>query len=114
MKYVIFIYADEEAWKSASRDDRARMMDAHRSFAAKVPELGATLLGGDALMDSPSATIIRDGNVTDGPFVESKEALGGYYLIEAPTREIAVEVARHCPVSKGAVELRPVWDTSNI
>ena len=59
-------------------------MEAHTRFAEQVGEQGGKLLGGNALQPTPTATSIRDDVVTDGPFAETKEALGGYYLIEAP------------------------------
>ena len=114
MQFLLMIYADETAMASATPDDMAQMMNAHREFSRMVPELGGTILGGEALEDSPTASTVRDGVITDGPFLESKEALGGYYLIDVPSREVALEIARHCPVSMGGVEVRGVWDTSNL
>jgi hypothetical protein len=85
-------------------------MEAHNAFAGKH---GAKLQGGNALQPTSSATSIRsDGaggfTVTDGPFVESKEALGGYYLIEAADLDEALAIAKDVPARFGGVEVRPV------
>jgi hypothetical protein len=114
MKYIIMIYNDEQAWESAGPDDFAATMAAHRAFNRRVPELGGTILGGDALESSQMATSIRGDIVTDGPFVESKEAIGGFYLIDAATPELAREIATLCPSPRGGVELRPIWETSSL
>ncbi len=68
------------------------------------------MLGGNALQPTATATSVRDDIVTDGPFVETKEALGGYYLIEAADLDQALAVAKLCPARFGGVEVRPVWD----
>jgi hypothetical protein len=83
-------------------------MEAHNRFAAGVEQLGAKLLGGEALQDTGTATSVRGTEVTDGPFVETKEALGGYYLIDAPDLDTALAVARTVPARFGGVEVRPV------
>ena len=113
MKFMILIWSDEEAWANASPQDYADMMDRHRAFSGKVVELGGKIEGGEALESQQMATTIRGDQVTDGPFVESKEALGGYYVIDAPDKETALAIARECPTNL-AIELRPIWDTSNI
>ena len=84
------------------------MMVAHNEISAKH---GAAILGGEALMPSTTATTIRDGGaITDGPFVETKEALGGYYLIQADDLDQAIAVAKDCPMPGGGVEVRPVME----
>jgi hypothetical protein len=89
------------------------MMDAHNAFAKAVADLGGTIVGGDALAPSHSATSVRDGSaVTDGPFVETKEALGGFYLIEARDLDHILTIAKLCPAPAGGVEVRPIVDTS--
>ena len=113
MKFLVMIYGDEQRWETATPEEFASTMDQHRAFAGKVEALGGTILGGEALETSPTATTIRDDVVTDGPFVESKEAFGGYYLIEAESKEQAIAIGRLCPTD-GYIEVRPVWDTSNL
>ena len=88
------------------------MLDAHNAFAKAVADLGATILGGEALQPTTTATSIRAGAVTDGPFVETKEALGGYYLVEARDLDQALEIAKLCPAPFGGVEVRPLMVTA--
>jgi len=91
------------------RDDFiAQLPPVDRERASQVTELGAKILGGNALQPTSTATTIRDDVVTDGPFIESKEALGGYYLIEANDLDQALAVAKLCPANQGGVEVRPI------
>ena len=109
-QYLILIYQPEraegeqippEVWQEA--------MEAHGRFAEQTVQSGAKILGGEALQPTGAATSIRAGaEVTDGPFVETKEALGGYYLIEAPDLDAALAVGKLCPARFGGVEVRPV------
>jgi hypothetical protein len=111
-QYMILIYENEAAYENGSPELWASMLDAHNAFAKAVGDLGASILGGNALQPTPTATSVRAGEVTDGPFVETKEALGGYYLIEARDLDQALQVAKLCPAPNGGVELRPIMDTS--
>jgi hypothetical protein len=107
-KYLILIHGDESAAAQATQADFEAMMVAHNEFSAKH---GDAILGGEALMPSSTATSIRDGGaITDGPFVETKEALGGYYLIQAADLDAAIAVAKDCPMPGGGVEVRPVME----
>jgi hypothetical protein len=114
MKYLILIYGDESAMANATADDMKAMMEAHNAFGAGVPALGGQIVGGEALEASSTATTIRDDVVTDGPFLESKEALGGFYVIEAKDLDQAIAIAKTCPAPRGGVEVRPIWDTSTL
>lgn len=114
MEYLITIHDDESAWKNATKAEFDHEMDLHRAFAAKAAELGVTILESRALQDTSTAITIRGGVATDGPFLETKEAFGGFYLIDAPSPEIALELAHVCPSTKGGVELRPIWDMSDL
>jgi hypothetical protein len=111
-QYLILIYeneagySDPAAWQAAG--------EAHGRFPGQVAEKGAELLGGNALQPTATATSIRGDVVTDGPFAETKEALGGYYLIEAKDLDQALEVAKLCPAPFGGVEVRPIMDTSGM
>ncbi len=111
-QYMILIYENEAAYESSSPELWASMLDAHNAFAKAVGDLGATILGGDALQPTSTATSVRGGEVTDGPFVETKEALGGFYLVEARDLDQALQIAKLCPAPNGGVELRPIMDTS--
>lgn len=111
-QYLILIYESEEAYATASPDDFRATMQAHTRFAEQIPALGGTMLGGNALQPTTTATSIRDDIVTDGPFVETKEALGGYYLIEAADLDQALAISKLCPAGFGGVEVRPIMDLS--
>ena len=108
--YLILIYADEAAWAQADEETIREIHAAHRGF---FEANGAAISGGNALESTASATAIRtdpsgDVTVTDGPFVETKEALGGYYLIEAADLDEAIAIAKQVPVRTGGVEVRPI------
>jgi hypothetical protein len=107
-QYLILIYEDEAGYATASPEVFDEVMEAHNQFSAQVEERGAKLLGGEALQPTTTATSVRGSDVTDGPFVETKEALGGYYVIEAPDLDTALAVAKLCPARFGGVEVRPV------
>jgi hypothetical protein len=107
-QYLILIYETEESYAKATEAEFNAVMAAHNRFAEQVVELGATMVGGNALQPTATATSIRTDIVTDGPFVETKEALGGYYLIEAADLDQALAVAKLCPAPYGGVEVRPI------
>ena len=109
-QYLILIYEDEAQYATATPETWGEITQAHTTFAEDVEKLGATLLGGNALQPTGTATSIRatGTEVTDGPFVETKEALGGYYLIDAADLDQALAVGKRCPAPFGGVEVRPV------
>jgi len=107
-QYLILIYEDESGYENPDPAVWQQAMDAHNRFAEQVGELGGQLLGGNALQPTATATSIRGDVVTDGPFVETKEVLGGYYLIEAKDLDQALAISKLCPAPFGGVEVRPV------
>jgi hypothetical protein len=111
-KYLVLIYEDENAYIDPAPEVWQQAMEAHGRFGEQVEEKGGKLLGGDALQPTATATSIRGDVVTDGPFAETKEALGGYYLIEARDLDHALDIGKLCPAPYGGVEVRPVMDTS--
>ncbi|HVB43293.1 MAG TPA: YciI family protein [Streptosporangiaceae bacterium] len=111
-QYAILIYEAESGYAEGGQEVSQQTMEAHGRFAAQVGERGGKILGGEALEPTSTATTIRGDVVTDGPFTETKEALGGFYLIEARDLDHAIEIARLCPARFGGVEVRPVMDTS--
>jgi len=111
-QYAILIYGDESVFAQAPPEAFASMLDAHTAFAKQVAELGGTLLGGAGLAPSATATSIREGVVTDGPFAEAKEAFGGYYVLEARDLDHALEIAKLCPAPAGGVEVRPLMEAT--
>jgi len=109
-KYLILIYESEQAWENAGEAEWSAAMVEHGRFSEQVPEQGGKILGGEALQLTSTATTIRGDVITDGPFVETKEALGGYYVIEARDLDHAIALAKLCPAGTGGVELRPIME----
>jgi hypothetical protein len=108
-KYLVLIYEAEAAYETATPELFGEIMQEHTEFAAAVEKQGVTLLGGEALQPTGTATSVRGGSeVTDGPFAETKEALGGFYLIDAPDLDAALAVGKLCPARFGGVEIRPI------
>ena len=108
--YLILIYENEARWADASLEQAREVMKRHDDFVAAH---GAILRGGHALQPTSTATSVRADTsggvaVTDGPFVETKEAVGGYYVIEAANLDEALAVAKGIPAPFGGVEIRPV------
>jgi hypothetical protein len=113
-EYMILICEDENAYATASPEDLQQVMEAHTRFAQQIEEKGGKMLGGNALQPTSTATTIRGDVVTDGPFAETKEAVGGYYLVEARDLDHALDIAKLCPARYGCVEVRPVMDLSGM
>jgi hypothetical protein len=111
-EYLILIYQPETSDENATPEMWQEAIKAHGRFAEQIVELGAKMLGGNALDSTSTATSVRGDLVTDGPFVETKEALGGYYLIEADDLDQALAIAKLCPAPGGGIELRPILDVS--
>lgn len=111
-QYMILIYENEAEYLGLTPEESQQIFALHTRFAEQAVERGATLLGGNALEPTSTATTVRSDIVTDGPFAETKEVLGGYYLIDARDLDHALEIAKLCPAPYGGVEVRPVWDTS--
>src|SRR5215212_10617340 len=115
MQYLILIYSEEG---SAPPDPErvGGVMVEYDAYSKMLRDRGA-FVGGEALQPTSTATTIRvrDGQTltTDGPFAETKEALGGYYLIEAADLDAALQLATACPGAKwGSIEVRPIVDFS--
>ncbi|UYM04472.1 YciI family protein [Solicola gregarius] len=112
-KYMFALFGDEAKWANATEAEYAEGMRLHTEFAAAVEAAGAKIVGGEELRLAATATTVRTGDaplVSDGPFMESKEAFGGFYLIEADDLDQAIALAKICP--EPAVEIRPVVDHS--
>jgi len=107
-EYLILIYEDEKTYADADPSVYAEKLAAHGRFAEHTVEHGGKLVCGQALRPVSRATTIRGNVVTHGPFAETKEALGGYYVIEATDLDHALTVAKLCPAPAGGVEVRPV------
>ena len=105
-QYAILVYAPTPAdWMAAPPEE----LEAHERYAAQIEELGGKTLSAQALQPSSTATSIRGDVVTDGPFVESKEVLGGFSVIEARDLDHALEIAKLSAATwRGGVEVRPI------
>jgi hypothetical protein len=111
-EYMVFIWDDEAAWANADPRTVEATQSAHEDFIARF---AGSLRGGNRLHPSDTATSIRhnpDGGVavSDGAFAETKEVIGGYYLIDAPDLDAALRIAAQVPASFGGVEVRPVYE----
>jgi hypothetical protein len=109
-EYLILIYEDEKAYADGGEAVFNQVMQAHDRFSSQVPEIGGKIVGGQALQPTTTATTVRGDVVTDGPFAETKEALGGYYVVEARDLDHALEIAKLCPARFGGVEVRPLME----
>ncbi len=116
MTYLILIYGAESLWAGMHQSSLKEMYDAYMTYTKDLEGSGA-LRGGNELQPTHSATTVRvrDGKVlkTDGPFAETKEQLGGFYLIDVPDLDAALKWAAQCPGAKtGSIEVRPIVDHS--
>ena len=112
-QYLILIYQPERAVREAFPPEVwEEAMHAHGRFAQQLVEMGGKIVSSEALQPTSTATSIRGDVVTDGPFLETKEVLAGYYLIEADDLDHALAIAKLCPSPDGGVEVRPILDTS--
>ena len=112
MKYLCLIYDDEKKWGTLPKAQSDAVMGEYRGFTEDIKKSGH-YVGGDALQPTSAATTVRvrSGKVstTDGPFAETKEQLGGYYLINAKDLNDAIQVAARIPSAKmGSIEVRPI------
>ena len=111
MRFLFLIRGDSDAEAAMSADERRALVGEHLAYADMLRETGAYVLG-EALDDSSSAAVVRPGEkplVTDGPFAETKEAVGGFYVVECASRDEALRLAAEVPRSPGvAVEVLTV------
>jgi hypothetical protein len=108
-RYVFLMYDAEDFYDTADEQAIVDEMRLHEQFMEAVRAAGASVVGGEALQPSSTASTVRgDALVTDGPFADTKEALGGFYVIEAPDLDVALRLAKICPA--GNVEVRPVLE----
>ena len=112
MKYLCLIYDEESLWQKMSQDEMGRMMGEYNAFGSDIKASGH-YIGGEALQPTSSATTIRVLNgktiTSDGPFAETNEQLGGFYMIEAKDLNDALQVAARIPGAKlGSIEVRPI------
>jgi len=113
MQYLLLIYGNEAAMASATEADIGQMMAAYGAYSEAMVKAGV-MTGGNRLRPSSAATTVRSSGgktrVLDGPYAETKEQLGGYFIIEAPDLDAALSWAERCPgAATGAIEVRPIW-----
>jgi hypothetical protein len=114
MKYALLIYASEQEWASQSEEQAQAVNQEYMAFTKDIIDRGL-MKGGEALQGMATATTVRvrDGETltTDGPFAETKEQLGGFYLVDCKDLDEAIEVAARIPdVRRGSIEVRPVME----
>ncbi len=115
MRYILLIYGDEKAFAGMSPEETDSVMGEYDKYSAWLEEKG-WIRAGDPLADTDKATTVRQANgkvlVTDGPYTETKEQLGGYYIVECENLDEAIEAAKRIPTvaSGGSVEVRPIID----
>ena len=114
MRYMLLLYANEAAEAAASPEDRQAMFAAHLAYAQNLREKGV-ILAGDPLLPTSAATTVRvqggEKMITHGPFAETAEQLGGYYILECANLDEALAWAAANPsAAAGSVEVRPIMD----
>jgi hypothetical protein len=114
MQYLLMLYADESGWGKMTPAEQQQGMAAYMAYTEALKKAGA-YVGSNRLLPISAATTVKVANgkqqVLDGPYADSKEQLGGYYLIEAPDLDAAIAWAARCPGSgHGTIEVRPVWE----
>jgi hypothetical protein len=114
MQYLLLLNAEEAGFMRMTPEQQQQGMAAYMAYTEALTKAGA-LKGSNRLQPVSTATTVRvvDGKtqVLDGPYADSKEQLGGYYLIDVPDLDAALSWAARCPgASHGIVEVRPVWD----
>jgi hypothetical protein len=113
MQYMLAIYGDEQAAESTPREQMTEIVNAYMAYTRALQD-AKVLVASNRLRPTSAATSVRtiDGQtkVLDGPFAETKEQLGGYYLIDVPDLDAALSWAKRCPAARyGTVEVRPIW-----
>ncbi|MCC6363368.1 MAG: YciI family protein [Bryobacterales bacterium] len=113
MQYLLMLYSAEKGWDRLSKAEQEQAVAAYMAYTEALQKAGV-YKGSNRLQPISSATTVRVENgkpqVLDGPYADSKEQLGGYYLIDAPDLDAAISWASRCPgASHGVIEVRPVW-----
>ncbi len=112
MQYLLMVYENEKVWAEMTEPVRNKMLGEYRELTGSLKATGQWLAGGALQPTSTATTVrVRDGKtqVTDGPFAETREQLGGYYLIEAKNLDEATKIAARIPSARhGSIEVRPL------
>ena len=113
MKYLLLVYESEASWAGLSEAERGKMFEEYMAFGASARKTG-NYVAGAALQPVSTATAVRVKKTltTDGPFAETKEQLGGFYLMEAKDLDEAIALAARVPAARtGTIEVRPILPT---
>jgi hypothetical protein len=113
MQYLLMLYVNQAGWSKLTPAEQEQGVAAYGAYTGALTKAGV-LKGSNRLQPTTAATTVRMANgkaqVLDGPYADSKEQLGGYYLIDVPDLDAAISWAARCPAaSHGVVEVRPVW-----
>ena len=116
MKYLCLLYENEQAWAAMPQSEADAIMAEYFAFGDKYRPSGH-VIGGNALQPTQTASTVRVRNgkisTTDGPFAETREQLGGFYLLEAKDLNEAIQIAAKIPAARtGGVEVRPIMEFS--
>ena len=114
MKYMLMTWVNENGWDKMTKAEQEQGAAAYMAYGEALTKAGA-LAGSNRLQPTSAATTVSVANgksqVLDGPYVDSKEQLGGYFLIDVPDLDAAISWAARCPAAgHGVVEVRPIWD----
>ena len=114
MKYILLIYAEEAAWTRLTPEQQKQGVAAYGAYTEALNAAGIRVAS-DRLRPIATATSVRVANgetkVLDGPYAESKEQLGGFYMIDVPDLDTALSWAARCPAAEyGTMEVRPIWE----
>jgi hypothetical protein len=114
MKYMLLLLGDESGWETASEEDLQTEMAAYEEYDRALVDAGV-YVSGEGLQPTSTATTMRvvggERVLTDGPFAETKEQLGGFYVLDCKDLNDALAWAERCPASRGgSIEIRPVMD----
>lgn len=110
MKFALLLHDDEQSWLGLSEAEQGAVITEHMAYVDALVKAGA-MVSGEPLDPAGTAKIVRGGAVQDGPYADTKEQLGGFYVIEADDMDAALGWAKRCPIGpSGAVEVRPVPD----
>ena len=118
MQYLLMLYTDETGWTKLPKAQQEEGAAAYTAYTQALKKAGV-FVGANRLRPVSAATTVRAANgktqVLDGPYAESKEQLGGYYLIDVPDLDAALSWAARCPAANhGVVEVRPVWEMQEL
>jgi hypothetical protein len=110
MKYMFLLYSDEQKFHEAPKAEQMKIVGEHMAFSEALRNAGA-MVEGAPLDETKRSRRVRGSTVENGPFTDSKEQIGGYYMIEAKDLDEALDWAARCPSSGyGPIEIRPVWN----